>query len=169
MRSFRGIGWACTVAFAALGTGPLWANGDVAGQPCCGPAVTSYYRLPACPVPRCCAAPVTCCEPACPPRGPICRLVHRILHPFECRCKPCSPCAPAPIIVPPPPPVPLPQPALPPAAGEPGAGFSPAPSPPVTGSSYRPERPLAPVPPDVLTPPAPPPAVRLDHFASWTR
>jgi hypothetical protein len=180
MKPFRGVGWACALVVAAAGAGPLWASGDVAGQPCCGPAAPSCYPPPACPVQRCYSVPVTCCAPACRPCGPVRRLVHRIFHPFQHCCKPCCPCPPAPVVVPAPPapvvipgpPVPLaPPPSGPPAAGEPGVGLPPvpAPVPPVTGSSYRPERPVAPVAPEVLTPQAPPPPVRLDHFTSFSR
>jgi hypothetical protein len=49
---------------------------------------------------------------------------------------------------------------------EPRLSPVPATPPPVTGSTYRPQQPIAPVPPQTLTPPRPPAPVRLDHFVS---
>jgi hypothetical protein len=53
-----------------------------------------------------------------------------------------------------------------------GSGYAPTPAvpqsaePPAAGSSYRPERAIAPVPTPPLTPPLPPRPVRLDRFVS---
>jgi hypothetical protein len=51
----------------------------------------------------------------------------------------------------------------------PGSDLSPVPPalPPVSGSAYQPERTLAPIPPQQLPAPPPPP-VRLEHLASFS-
>jgi len=115
--------------------------------------------------------PTTCCKPCCPP-APVCA-------------PPCPPAISAsvtlgapPVPLPgppaqlaPPPPVPIP--AAPPVGAAPGNGYERAyppppqtPAPPISGSAYRPQQRVGSIPMRPLTPPLPPPPVRLDRIAS---
>jgi hypothetical protein len=124
---------------------------------CCAPAT-----------PPCCAPVPTCrvrkCYDPCEPVGPIRRFLRRVFLPPCPRCCPPAPVvgvAPAPaVFVPPSCPAAV---AGPPAVdpGRPAPPPPPAPPAPFpgTGSAYR-------RPPNVLTPPVPPPPIRLDRIAS---
>ena len=157
--------------------------------PACSCGVTAYYEAPRCgPIRRllgrCCLLPVTSYRPCCPAPAPA-----PVLYAPACPPPPCTanvlpappvsavpaPQAPGPV-VPNPPLSPGPT-AVPngitPVPVNPGGDsqeprLSPVPATPapVTGSTYRPQQPLAPVPPQTLTPPRPPAPVRLDRFVS---
>jgi hypothetical protein len=174
MRSLRGAGPACALAIMVASSSPVRADGVF--QKCChrcraqasypppvcayapppGPTVTVRFRRRCGPIRRllgrCCRVPVYACPPACAP----------------------APYCPAPVIVSPPvalPPgsvyyAPPPPPSFrvtPPAAPGPNG---PPPAPPTTGSYYPPERPVAPVYPQRLTPAKPTKPVRLDLIVS---
>jgi hypothetical protein len=124
----------------------------------------------------------SCCyaDPCAPRSGPIRRLLRKVFHPCAPPAPCCppvipsAPCAPAPAapFISPTPPAPVSPPLPFPGAPEPGGaapGYVPPPAfPSARGVLPAPERPLAPVLPQHLTPPLPPP-VRLEHFASLER
>lgn len=117
--------------------------------------------------------PTTCCKPCCPP-APVCApscppalsaSVTLGASPVPVFTAPPATFAPSPSV-----PVPAPQAApnqMPPANGlERNYPPTQTPAPPISGSAYRPQQRIAPVPARPLTPPLPPPPVRLDRVAS---
>jgi hypothetical protein len=161
--------------------------------PCCAAPVysyrvTTYYEAPRCGLirrllGRCCLVPLTSCRPCCP--APVPAPVACVP---SCAPPPCTanvlpgppvpagepqapvPAVPSPPISPAPAAVPnglAPVPAAPSADME-ERHLSPVPAAPapVTGSTFRPQQPVAPVAPQTLTPPRPPAPVRLDRIVS---
>jgi hypothetical protein len=148
--------------------------------PPCGPPMTCYTVQPRCgPIRRLFGKcrPVTVCTPACPCPAPRCCPPP---CPAPCPVQAVPPPQPPSVVdpcppvsrysLPPPPAARIPPPDV---RVEPNYGPNPAEQPlprpdmpPVSGSNYRPVRPLAPVPPQQLTPPLPPAGVRLERIAS---
>jgi hypothetical protein len=181
MNPRRGLAWGCALLVLGGAVTAVRADDSVFQECCnhCGPPActscyptTTYYAAPRCgPIRRlfgwCCPRPVTSCRVYVPP----------VVTPVPACTPPCAAgvISGAPVPVPTPGATAVPNGVVPvPAAPPGGDGYDrhltpvpETPNPPLSGSSYRPpERPLAPVPPQTLTPPRPPAPVRLDRIVS---
>jgi hypothetical protein len=184
MQPLRGPRWLCALALLGATAGQGRAAWCSVIHACChgcdrpvvvgcAPVQTTYIVQRTCyePAPCCHCGPIRrllglchCCKrPCCPPRTAV------VVPPVAAPC----PVPPGPVVPFPAPPaasaylpaVPSsPAPPLTPGPSAPDPGASPAGPPPATGSPSGSVRPLAPIRPQVLTPPSGSPPIRLDRF-----
>jgi hypothetical protein len=189
MQPLQGSRWLCALALlgAVAGQGrAAWCDvfqtcchccdkPVVAG--CCAPVQTTYIVQRTCyePAPCCHCGPIKrllglchCCKrPCCPPRTAV--VVPPVAMPCPVPGVPIAPLPAAPVPSAYLPAVPSsPAPPLIPGPSAPEPGGNPAAPPPVAGSPSGSVRPLAPVRPQVLTPPRSSPPIRLDRFVNET-